>query len=89
MSRFMPMETPEMRNHAAKVRSGVDIENRFSYHPPKPGQGERYGIIRDAGKTLALTISAICPESRELSTALTKVDEAVMFANAAIARNEP
>ena len=29
-----------------------------------------------------------CPDSRELSVALTKLEEAVMWANAAIARNE-
>lgn len=36
----------------------------------------------------AVWLLGICPDSRELSTALTKLEEAVFWANAAIARNE-
>ena len=39
-------------------------------------------------KQLAHLLVTNCPESRELSCALTKLEEAVMWANAAIARNE-
>lgn len=65
-----------------------DIETRFTYHPPKLGQAERYQEIRTWAKDLAMLISAQCPESRELALALTKLEECVMWANAAIARNE-
>jgi hypothetical protein len=37
---------------------------------------------------LAAYISEKCPESREKSLAITKIEEAVMWANASIARNE-
>ena len=66
----------------------MDIEKNFTYHPPKPGQPERYGEIRGMARLLADTINRFCPESREKSLAMTKLEEAVMWANASIARNE-
>ena len=65
-----------------------DLRNRFTYHAPKDDQIERYKVIRDAFLQLALVICNAAPQSRELSTALTHLDAAMMFANAAIARNE-
>lgn len=63
------------------------IENDFVYHPPKPGQPEIYGMIRGEALLLARTLIRHVPEGRELSTALTKLDEVVFWANAGIARN--
>lgn len=60
----------------------------FHYHAPKDGQPERYGRLRDMAGTLANAYITNCPPSRELSLALTKLEEAVMWSNAAIARNE-
>ena len=65
-----------------------DLENRFTYHAPKEGQPAKYQIIRGDGLNMAKAINALCPNSRERSLALTKLEEAVMWANAAIARNE-
>lgn len=65
-----------------------ELENRFTYHPPKGDQAQRYETIRALGFQMASEINSRCPQSRELSLALTKIDEAVMWANAAIARNE-
>ena len=45
-------------------------------------------LIRSSGKAMARTILKLTPQSRERSLALTKLEEAVMWANAAIARNE-
>lgn len=64
------------------------IENDFAYHAPKGDQVERYGEIRAAAKDLALKLVELTPVSREQSLALTALEETVMFANAAIARNE-
>lgn len=64
------------------------IENAFTYHPATQGQAERYSEIREKAKELAYLIHAICPSSREKSLASTKLEEAVMWANASIARNE-
>ena len=65
-----------------------DIANRFTYHSPKGDQAQRYVEIRDAGKCLAEMIQDLCPDSREKSLAITKLEECVMWANASIARNE-
>lgn len=65
-----------------------DIEARFTYHPLKAGQQERYQEIRAVARDVAITILQSCPESRERSLALTKLEESVMWANASIARNE-
>lgn len=64
------------------------IERDFSYHSPKNDQAKRYTDIRAEAKALALMICNNCPKSRELSLALTKLEESVMWANASIARNE-
>ncbi|MFR9710756.1 hypothetical protein ACL02P_15410 [Paenibacillus sp. MB22_1] len=63
------------------------IENNFKYHAPQPGQPEIYQEIRDKAKELAYLIDEKAPNSREKSLAMTKLEEAVMWANAGIARN--
>lgn len=65
-----------------------ELVNRFTYHAPREDQVERYEEIRRMGLTLATVVHGSCPESRERSLALTKIEEAVMWANVAIARNE-
>ena len=60
----------------------------FTYHAPNPGQPEKYVVIRDTAKGLAMVINDNCPDSREKSLAITKLEECVMWANASIARNE-
>lgn len=60
----------------------------FTYHAPKPGQSEKYVVIRDTAKGVAMVINDNCPDSREKSLAITKLEECVMWANASIARNE-
>jgi hypothetical protein len=64
------------------------IANDFTHHPPKGDQVERYAMIRAGAKTLAGDILLLTPASREQSLALTNLEQAVMWANAAIARNE-
>lgn len=64
------------------------LDNDFTYHPPTVEQVERYTRLRDAGKEFAKLVSSCTPASREQSLALTNIEQAVMWANAAIARNE-
>ena len=64
------------------------IENDFKYHAPKEDQPERYEMIRAKAKELALVINGCTPASREQSVAFTLLEQCVMEANAAIARNE-
>lgn len=65
-----------------------DLDNIFTYHAPKADQPKRYEELRSHAKALAVDIVKFCPESRERSLALTKLEESIMWANAAIARNE-
>jgi hypothetical protein len=69
-------------------REQEQIERAFTYHAPKDSQPPRYTAIRGQAKELASSLLDLCPASRELSLALTKLEEAVFWANAAIARNE-
>ena len=64
------------------------IENSFTYHPPKGDQQERYVDLRMKAKQLAQTIVNSTKPSREQSLAITKLEEAIMWANKAIACNE-
>jgi hypothetical protein len=66
----------------------ADLANRFTYHPPKGGQADRYEQIRCRARQLAEFIDATCPDSREKSLAVTHLEDTVMWANASIARNE-
>jgi len=65
-----------------------DLERRFTYHAPQGDQSARYERIRAAARRYVELINALCPESREKSLAITNLEQTVMWANAAIARNE-
>jgi hypothetical protein len=64
------------------------VDNDFVYHAPKPGQVERYAVIREQARLFARMLVLEVPPSRELSLALTNLEQAVFHANAGIARNE-
>jgi len=65
-----------------------EIDNWFSYHPPKEGQAQRYEEIRSTAKILARAIEKCVPASADRTAAFRKLRECVMTANAAIACNE-
>lgn len=69
-------------------RTRERLENDFTYHAPFGDQVQRYADLREDFKRLAYYINAKCPPSRELSVALTHLEESCFYANAAIARNE-
>jgi len=64
-----------------------DIEKRFVYYPPSDEQRLRYEGMRAKAKELALEMYSKAPDSRELSLAITKLEESVFWFNAAVARN--
>jgi len=64
------------------------LNSIFTYHPPFKDQPQRYKILRAGGGALAKLINDLCPESREKSLAITQVQQAIMWANAAIEINE-
>lgn len=65
-----------------------ELNRRFRYHSPKDDQPTRYQHLRDQALNLAELIVLSTPPGREQSLALTKLEEAVMHANSAIARGE-
>lgn len=77
-----------MDNYEIETRIAKQIENGFTYHAPKNDQQERYVMLRKEAMNLAYTIAKNTPPSREQAIALTKLEECIFAANAAIARNE-
>jgi len=67
---------------------GQQLLETFTYHAPKDDQPERYIFLRDEAKKLAVNIVKNTPPSREQSLAITHLEEAIFYANAAIARHE-
>lgn len=83
----MPDETgPNLKPLSTVEQARLD--KAFKYHAPKADQPARYEAIRAKAKELAALIMQASREGREQSLALTHVEEASMWANAAIARNE-
>lgn len=65
-----------------------EIDNRFVYHPPFGDQPRRYEAIRVHCRNTATVLTKLCPPSDELTAAINRIEEACMWANASIARNE-
>jgi len=63
-----------------------DLEGRFQQHGMNVDQQRHSKAIRDSALDLAELISWPVPDCRERSIALTSLEEAVMWANKAIAR---
>jgi hypothetical protein len=62
-----------------------ELEQAFTYQAPSAQQAAAYVDLRANAKAMAEGMVEMCPDSRELSLALTKLRESVMWANAAIA----
>lgn len=59
----------------------------FTYHDSDSEKAQAYQDIRNNALMLSRLINIICPDSREKSLAITNIEQAVMWANASIARN--
>lgn len=65
------------------------VENDFTLHPPKHEHiGSVMDGLREDFRDLAHTVIDRCPPSRELSMALTNLDDGLKNAIAAVARNQ-
>lgn len=73
----------------AKKKLLAQVAKNFTYHRPHAGQSEKFGAIRAKAKELAELLANVCPLSRELAVAISNLENTVMWANEAIARNEP
>lgn len=65
-----------------------ELRTRFTYHPPRGDQPQRYEALRGQAGLLALSIDQLAPDSREKDLALYHLESAVMWANAVIAWRE-
>jgi hypothetical protein len=77
------------RNRAmATIIDAAEIDRRFDYHAPDERKRILHEAARDQVKTTATALAAMLPECREKSLAFTALEEALFYANAAIARQE-
>jgi hypothetical protein len=65
-----------------------DIDYRIDYREPTSEKTKRHEVVRAAFKDLMRQVSEKTPPGREQSVALTKLEEAMFWTNAAIARDE-
>lgn len=63
-----------------------DLNRRFTAHSVDSDAVECMQSVRDAGRAMAVRVCQVTPEGRERALALTKIEEAVFWANAATAR---
>lgn len=62
------------------------VESDFSFHPATAETGPKHEAVRSLLKDAARELIEFVPEGREQSLALTKLEEAMYWANAGIAR---
>jgi hypothetical protein len=65
-----------------------ELYNRFHYLSPSVEGAERHRTLSHEFETLALLVRDTMPAGRELSIAMTKLEEAKFWASAGVARDE-
>jgi hypothetical protein len=74
------------KDHASRSVDD-DLVRRFSHHaPPDQATADAHGDVRAGALGLARMIVHLVPDGREQALAITKIEEAMMWANAGIAR---
>jgi hypothetical protein len=66
-----------------------DLRNRFDFHPADHVTGLLHTEVRDRCYALAVSLVDLMPDCREAALAVAKLEESMMWANAAIARRQP
>lgn len=65
----------------------AELAHRFAYHPPRDDAARgRHETVRETCLALALDLVSYVPPGRELSLAITHLEEVMFWANAAVAR---
>lgn len=82
----MAMQGPDGTVGGPQVEAPKDVLTElFTYHAPTDEQKIAYAAIRSSALALARTIDGCCPAGPDRTTAIRKLREAVMTANASIA----
>jgi hypothetical protein len=78
-----------MTTTTAKDALHAQVEHNLTNHPPvAPEIIEAMEEVRSVAKNLGHTVIGFCPIGRDLSLALTHIEDATMHAIAAIARGQ-
>lgn len=66
-----------------------ELHHRFQYHPPSNDKVvQHHARWRDVFDSVALDVNDAIPDGREKSLAITHLEEALFWVNAAIARGQ-
>lgn len=74
--------------NAPRPIDSADLINRFKFHPATDVTGPKHDMVRTMCLQLAAELCDVVPPGRELSLAITALEETMMWANAGIARNQ-
>ncbi|WP_449344124.1 Acb2/Tad1 domain-containing protein [Streptomyces nigrescens] len=67
--------------------SAEELRTRFAYHPAHTEQRRLdHESVRNVCRHVAESLDTLCPDGREKALALTKLEEVMFWANAAVAR---
>ena len=78
------MEEDSLKFHKLKIRLENDYQRIIK---ATDDQINDLKELADTAHRFALTVASLCPQNRELSTALFKIEEAMHWGTAAISRN--
>lgn len=65
----------------------LDLDSIFSYHPATDKTGPVHDAVRQSCKGLAEHLTVLTPSCPEQTLAIRSIQEAMMWANSAIAQN--
>lgn len=66
----------------------ADIDHRIGHHPPDADAITCHQAVRAMARAALVKIQEVCPRGPEAKLAERKIEEAMFWANAAIAREE-
>lgn len=65
-----------------------ELQDQYNYHPPTEQRAVAHDRVRNQLLAAAQVVAYVVPKSREQALALTKIEEAMFWANAGIARTK-
>jgi hypothetical protein len=66
----------------------LDLDNIYMYHAPTQESLRKFDDLRQKAKDLASLIQSSCTDSRERALAMSSLETALFWANAAVARHQ-